>query len=74
MNYTTELVHITQVKEGDTVMHNGLISKVGREDIKRWPDGDLTLFGDLYRCGQKKVELLHIVRALPVNLDSESTK
>lgn len=54
---TTRLVHIDSIFPGDTVVHEGVERTVGRENIKHGFMGK-TLFGDSYRLGRKKVELV----------------
>lgn len=58
-NYVIKEVHISTIKWGDTVEHNGVIKTVGNRDIKQDGFFGHTLFGDSYRLGRinvKKVE------------------
>lgn len=45
--------HISDVKAGDTVEHNGDLRTVCQRDIKRDPFMGTSLFGDTYRCGTR---------------------
>ena len=51
--------HISEVKVGDIVLHNGVERTVGANDIKYDSFMGYTLFGDSYHLGYKKV---HVVR------------
>ena len=48
--------HISQVRAGDTVRHNGKEMTVCNKDLKRGFCG-LTMFGDSYRLGTRPVEM-----------------
>ena len=48
---TTEQVHISQIKTGDTVIIDGIERTVNASDIKRDPFMGHTLFGDSHRMG-----------------------
>jgi hypothetical protein len=57
MTWPIELVHINQIKPGDTVRHNGKEMTVSRSNLTRSDHHDgQNLFGDSYQCGHKKVE------------------
>ncbi len=43
--------HISDLKIGDTVMHNGKPVTVGKENFKRDAFNGATLYGDSYRLG-----------------------
>lgn len=47
-------IHISEVIPGDTVLHNGEAKTVCRNNIKHTSLG-ITLFGDCYALGNKKV-------------------
>ena len=51
---TTE-VHISQIKSGDTVIHEGQICTVTNSDLKHSEFMGITLFGDCYALGHKPV-------------------
>ena len=53
--FACEEVHISQVKQGDTVFHNGQSRTVGRESIQRDSFCGYSLFGDPYLLGTKPV-------------------
>lgn len=48
-------VHISEIRHGDTIIHNGDIITVGRKWIKYDSFMGITLFGDSYNLGRKKV-------------------
>lgn len=48
-------VHISQIKPGDTVFHNGELKTVCRNNIKHDRFVGYTLFGDSYRLGSVNV-------------------
>jgi hypothetical protein len=50
-------VDIRSIKPGDTVIHNGEVKTVCPKDIK-YNNGDITLFGDSYKCGYVSVTLV----------------
>lgn len=50
-----EEVHISQIQIGDTIKHYDTLYTVGKNDIKRSEFMGLTLRGDNYRGGTKKV-------------------
>jgi hypothetical protein len=62
MNYTIENVHISLVKHGDTVMHDGEILTVDKNSIRKCPFMGRTLFGDCYRLGTKLVQRVNFKR------------
>lgn len=45
-------VHISEIKAGNTVLHNNQEMTVGKNDIKRNSFTGLALFGDPYRSGK----------------------
>ena len=51
----TEPVHISQVSAGDTIVHEGKLTTVCANNIKRDSFMGITLFGDCYRLGYKPV-------------------
>lgn len=53
--FTPTWVHISDVKHGDTVAHQGKIMTVSRNDISYSDFMGRSLFGDSYRLGRKPV-------------------
>jgi hypothetical protein len=53
-----KLTHISEVKAGDTILHNGEVKTVSVNNIKGNPFIGKTLFGDSYNLGYKKVEVI----------------
>lgn len=49
--YDIKEIHITNVHNGDTVMHNGQIMTVCAKNIKHDKFMGTSLFGDSYRSG-----------------------
>jgi hypothetical protein len=54
--YTTENVHISTIRAGDTIMFNGDMKTVCQKDIHRGTFMGDTIFGDSYRGGALQVE------------------
>ncbi len=52
---TTERVHISRIKAGDTIIHNGVETTVCANNIKFDSFTGTSLFGDSYNIGYKKV-------------------
>lgn len=50
------MVHISAIKVGDTVKHDGAIRTVCANDLKSCPFMGITLFGDSYQLGYKLVD------------------
>jgi len=48
-------VHISTIKSGDTVIHYGIATTVGKKDIKHNSFIGYTLFGDSYRLGSELI-------------------
>jgi len=63
MNYETKEVHISTIRGGDTVNHNGDIKTVGKNDVKYSSFMGHTLFGDSYRMGTVPVKKIIIKKA-----------
>jgi hypothetical protein len=70
LSITTKRVHITDIRPGDTVSHNGHLRTVCRSDIKRGFMGT-TLFGDSYRLGQLPVDRVTFNRATSIAAESQ---
>lgn len=51
-------VHISQIRVGDVVMHQGAARTVGRNNLRRDPFMGQLLFGDCYCLGHKPVTLV----------------
>lgn len=65
MKYTIEEVNISEIRAGDTVVHNGEIKTVCGNSLGNDPFMGVSLFGDSYHSGRKKVEKLTITHATP---------
>ena len=50
-----EKVHISRVRSGDTIVHDGVLSTVTSTNISWSSFTGRTLFGDSYRLGRKLV-------------------
>lgn len=48
-------VHITDIRPGDIVLHEGATVTVGPKDIKRCPFMGVSIFGDSYSAGHRLV-------------------
>lgn len=58
----TRKIHISDVRPGDTVIHDGALRTVSRSDIRRSEFMGVTLFGDCYRLGYKPVAITELGR------------
>lgn len=65
MKHRVEEVHISNIRPGDTVMHEGKMRTVCVKDIKTGGFMGTSLFGDSYHSGYKLVERVIIERAIP---------
>jgi hypothetical protein len=54
-NVKIEPVHISQISAGDTIEHDGVLTTVCANNIKRDSFMGITLFGDSYKSGHKSV-------------------
>lgn len=63
MNYTIQNVHISTIKQGDTIEHNNEIVTVGKSNIKNSEFMGITIFGDSYKLGYQKVKKVIIVKS-----------
>ena len=59
----TKMVHKSEVKIGDTVIHRGYLRTVGKETFGKDEFMGLTLWGDSYKLGQEKVEVIVDVKS-----------
>ena len=57
-NHTIKHVHISEIKQGDTILHNGEMKTVSGNNIGGNPFIGKTLFGDSYNIGHKPVSLI----------------
>ena len=53
-----ELVHISKIKVGDTINHNGEVLTISGNNIKNCSFMGKSIFGDTYSLGYKKVQRL----------------
>lgn len=56
MEYQIKETHITDIKVGDTILHNGKIQTVSGNNLKQSDGMGITLFGDSYVLGYKPVQ------------------
>ena len=54
-DYIIKEVNISEILAGDTIKHNGIIKTVSQKNIINKKHG-LTIFGDSYNLGYKKVK------------------
>ena len=47
-NHTLKITHITQIKQGDTIIHNGRLTTVCKNDIKKDNFTGVSIFGASY--------------------------
>lgn len=57
-----EQIHITDVKIGDAILHNGEVKTVCNQTRKVCQFMGVTLFGDSYNIGNKLVTRVHFNR------------
>jgi len=62
MRYTTEEKHISTIRHGDLIVHEGVLSTVCDNNIKRDSFMGLSIFGDCYRMGCKPVLKATVLR------------
>lgn len=65
MIYTKKNVHISTIRSGDTIEHEGILRTVCAKDIKNNTFMGTTIFGDSYRLGRAPVILASIFHAKP---------
>ena len=58
MSHTIKSMHISMIRPGDTIMHDGVMKTVSGTDMKRDPCMGKTLFGDSYSLGHKLVQVV----------------
>jgi len=64
MKGKTEFIHISQIKSGDTVIHEGQIQTVSGSNIKHDKFMGVSLFGDSYRLGSQLVARFTFKKAM----------
>lgn len=57
-----ENIHISEIRGGDAILHNGEVKTVSNCDIKEDAFMGRTIFGDSYNLGYKKVIRVHFNR------------
>ncbi len=60
MKTTEQKVHISKIRVGDTILHNGVMTTISGNNIKRCPFMGISLFGDTYNLGYKLVTRINI--------------
>lgn len=65
MNYYIIETHRGNIHIGDTIVVDGVLKTVGRNNISQCPLLGRTLFGDSYNAGKVLVKKAIIYRALP---------
>lgn len=64
---TQTQVHISTIKQGDTVIHEGVMKTVSGTDIKRSSFMGTSIFGDSYKSGHKSVTLVDFTKDIASN-------
>lgn len=54
----TKQVDISEIRAGDAILHNGKVSTVSNNNFKFSEFMGITIFGDSYNLGYKKVSLI----------------
>jgi hypothetical protein len=57
---TTEQVHISKIRVGDTILRDGVMTTISGNNIKNCPFMGTTLFGDSYNLGYKLVTRINL--------------
>jgi len=60
--YTTSLTHISNIKGGDTVIHNNEMKTVSNNNVKTDPFMGNSIFGDSYHAGNKLVTKVNFIK------------
>lgn len=60
--YNTEKVHISLIRTGDVILHNGKAMTVDTNFISRDPFMGISIFGDTYIGGTQLVERIIFAR------------
>ena len=58
-----EEVHISKINIGDTIIHEGVPTTVGKNNIKHSSFMGTSLFGDSYHCGHKLVKRIKTIKS-----------
>jgi len=58
MNYTIKSMHISMIRPGDTVIHDGVMKTVSGQNIKHDSVMGRTIFGDSYKLGRELVQVV----------------
>lgn len=58
INFGLKQINIKQIKQGDTIIHNGQATTVTGNDIKHDQLMGTTVFGDSYNIGHKPVFII----------------
>jgi hypothetical protein len=61
--HTIKSMHISMIRPGDTIMHDGVMKTVSGTDIKHDACMGKTIFGDCYRLGHKLVSVVVFQKA-----------
>jgi len=56
-------MHISEIRPGDAILHKGAVRTVSNNDLRRSEFMGITIFGDSYRLGYKKVIRVHYNRS-----------
>ncbi len=65
MQHEIDLVDISHISKGDIVFHDNKLISVNKGDIKFTKFMGMTLFGDSYLLGYKKVSKVRVFHAKP---------
>lgn len=57
---TTEQVHISKIRVGDTILRDGVMTTISGNNIKTCPFMGTTLFGDSYNLGYKLITRINL--------------
>ena len=60
-NIRVEKVHISQIKSGDVILHEGILSTITNTNIKYCSFMGISIFGDTYNLGYKSVIKIHFI-------------
>lgn len=55
-------VHISNIRAGDAVIHNKELVTVGNKDLRYSSFMGISIFGDTYNLGTKKVKRVYCMR------------
>jgi hypothetical protein len=62
MNYRVEETHKSNIRVGDTIIHNGEMKTVSGNNLKRSEFMGVTLFGDSYQLGYNPVKKVIFIK------------